>query len=113
VSNPRIEEAYAAIADPTRRRILHVLKNHGPTSSGAIAGQLPDLARPGVSRHLGILARAGFLRSEVQAQRRIYRLHRDGFERLALEWIGFLEADWAQGLSDLKRQVESSEGLLD
>jgi DNA-binding transcriptional ArsR family regulator len=113
VSADLTEAAYAAIADPTRRRIVRLLKREGPLASSAVASAIPELARPGISRHLGILMRAELVRVDPRAQKRIYQLRRDGFERLALEWMGFLEEGWQQSLRDLKHRSEAAEGTLD
>lgn len=112
MTNDMAEAAYAAIADPTRRRILRILKANGPMASSDVAKEIPELARPGVSRHLRILARAELVRPETQAQKRIYHLRRDGFERLAREWLHFLEDDWRDRIAQLKQKSELSEGKL-
>ena len=65
-------ELHAALADPTRRRILELLRDDEVS-----AGQLADefvVSRPAVSRHLRVLREAGLVRSRVDGQRRLYAL---------------------------------------
>jgi DNA-binding transcriptional ArsR family regulator len=64
----------AALADPVRREIVELLAD-GEVGAGEIAGRFP-VTRPAVSRHLRVLREAGLVSSEIQAQRRVYRLER-------------------------------------
>ena len=43
-------DAYVAIADPTRRRILDLLRDRGDLAAGDIAGLFAKASRPGISR---------------------------------------------------------------
>jgi DNA-binding transcriptional ArsR family regulator len=82
----------AALADPTRRRIVEMLA-HGPQSSGEIAGQF-DISAPAISQHLKALRAARLVRVRAQAQRRIYELHKEGVDELA-QWVDELRRFWA------------------
>jgi len=48
-----------ALADPSRRTVLEILRDH-PATAGELADALP-IARPGVSRHLRVLREAGLV----------------------------------------------------
>lgn len=65
-------EALAALADPTRRRIVELLAD-GDRDAGEIASFF-DVSRPAVSRHLRVLREHGLVRSRGVAQRRVYTL---------------------------------------
>lgn len=67
-----LPDAYRALADPTRRRILKLLRD-GELPAGAIADQF-DISWPSVSRHLGILARAGLVETTRRGQQLVYAL---------------------------------------
>jgi DNA-binding transcriptional ArsR family regulator len=67
-----IQDVYRALSDPTRRRILKLLQD-GPLPAGEIAAEFP-IAWPSVSRHLGVLASAGLVRSERNGQQLVYEL---------------------------------------
>jgi DNA-binding transcriptional ArsR family regulator len=67
----------AALADPVRREIVEVLAG----GAGEIAARFP-VTRPAVSRHLRVLREAGLVSSEIQAQRRVYRLERAALAEL-------------------------------
>ncbi len=61
-----------ALADPTRRAILRLLRD-GPRPAGAIAGAF-SVSRPAVSRHLRVLREAGLVVDAPQGRQRVYRL---------------------------------------
>src|ERR1700730_13934687 len=62
----------AALADPTRRRIVEMLAE-GRLRAGDIAKRF-DMSPPAVSQHLSTLKRAHLVLARVEAQRRIYEL---------------------------------------
>lgn len=70
------EEALEAIADPTRRRVLELIRPEG-TAVGEIASQLP-VSQPAVSQHLTVLRRAGLVQVEPVGRRRLYRVNPAG-----------------------------------
>jgi DNA-binding transcriptional ArsR family regulator len=65
-------DAYKALADPTRRQILKLLRE-GDLAAGAIAEQF-EISWPSVSRHLAVLASAGLVTATRQGQQLIYSL---------------------------------------
>lgn len=83
--------SFAALADPTRRRIVECLAR-GPMASGEIARQF-EITPPAISQHLKALRAAKLVRVRAQAQRRIYELDREGIDELET-WIGELKAFW-------------------
>jgi ArsR family transcriptional regulator, repressor of sdpIR and other operons len=65
-------DGYRALADPTRRQILRLLRD-GDLPAGAIADQF-EMSWPSVSRHLGVLASAGLVEATRRGQQLIYSL---------------------------------------
>lgn len=65
-------DAYKALADPTRRQILKLLRDDD-LAAGVIAEQF-DMSWPSVSRHLGVLTSAGLVEGRRQGQQLIYSL---------------------------------------
>jgi ArsR family transcriptional regulator len=81
-------DAFRALADPTRREILHLLRD-GPKSSGEIADHFPS-AWATISRHLGALRDAGLILSERNGQQIVYELNTTVFQDLVehlLDWV--------------------------
>lgn len=63
---------FKALSDPTRRRVLELLKAR-PMSAGELAGQF-DITKPTLSAHLSVLREAGLVTSEKQGKSVIYQL---------------------------------------
>jgi ArsR family transcriptional regulator len=81
-------DAFRALADPTRREILRLLRD-GPKSSGDIAEHFPT-AWATISRHLGALRDAGLILSERNGQQVMYELNTTVFQDLVehlLDWV--------------------------
>ncbi len=80
---------FKALADPTRRRILELLKA-GPKSSGEIADAFPS-SWPTISRHLAVLRDAGLILAERNGQYIRYEFDTTVVQDLVrhlLEWAG-------------------------
>jgi DNA-binding transcriptional ArsR family regulator len=85
-----LDHTLHAIADPTRRRILHALKQPGPANPagkiGLCAGDIEErvnLSQPTISHHMAILTRAGLVDAVKQGQWRWYRRNEKALRRLA------------------------------
>ena len=93
---------FAALADPTRRRLLELLAS-GERSAGELAAEF-DISRPGVSRHLRVLRDAGMVHAEVAGQQRIYHLEPGPLAELD-DWLARYRAFWAQRLDALETEL--------
>lgn len=94
------EQTFAALADPTRRRVFEKLSS-GPKSVGAIARGLP-VSRPAVSQHLRVLKDAGLVSDGPAGTRRIYRMNPQGLDQLR----AYLDHFWNQSLAAFKAAAE-------
>lgn len=74
------EDAFVVLADPSRRRLVEVLRAGEQPVGALVAGS--GIAQSGVSRHLRILERAGFVRVRPDGQRRLYALRPEPFHAL-------------------------------
>src|SRR3954452_4218278 len=99
-----MDEALRAVADPTRRAILRLVRDD-ELAAGAIAEQFPAISRPAVSPHLRVLADAGLVEVRPDGNRRLYRLRRDGLRDAA----AFVEEMWSDRLARLKHAAEREE----
>lgn len=86
--------SFAALADPTRRAILGLLKR-GPSTVGDLAGHL-TVSRPAVSQHLKVLKNARLVHEERQGTRHYFGLDPAGFaiarDQVDAMWQDALEA---------------------
>ena len=94
-------DAFAALADPTRRRVLERLRS-GPKSVGAIARGMP-VSRPAVSQHLKTLKEAGLVSDRPDGTRRVYFIDPHGLGALR-KW---LDQFWDEALAAFQAEVES------
>lgn len=95
-------DSLAALADPTRRRIVEALAA-GALSSGDIASRFP-ISAPAISQHLKTLRAARLVRVRVDAQRRIYELDPDGVDEAAA-WLMTIRRQWATRLDTLEQNI--------
>lgn len=77
-------DAFKALADPSRRRILELLSG-GEMTAGDIAANF-DMAKPSVSHHLNILKAAGLVSDERRGQNIVYCLNLTVFQEL-VKWF--------------------------
>ena len=94
---------FHALADPTRREILDLLRTAERTA-GDVAGQFP-VSRPAISRHLRVLREAGLVVQRKEAQARVYSLAPEALREVD-EWLAHYRVFWSARLHDLKRYVE-------
>lgn len=101
-----LDSTLAALADPTRRRVIDLLRER-PRRAGALAAAL-RMSAPAVSRHLRVL-RAGKLIEESHpdndARQRIYRLLPEPFDDLQ-NWLGQIQEFWTGQFDALKAYAE-------
>jgi DNA-binding transcriptional ArsR family regulator len=99
-----MDDALRAIADPTRRAILQLVKEH-EVAAGEIARHFPRISRPAVSQHLRVLSDAGLVDVRPEGNRRLYRWRPEGLR----DATSFLEAMWSDQLTRLKCLAEREE----
>lgn len=80
-----MDKSYKALADPTRRRILSLLRDRDRTA-GEIAAEFP-IAWASVSHHLGTLKEAGLVLAEREGQHIRYSLNTTVFQELVQQLI--------------------------
>jgi DNA-binding transcriptional ArsR family regulator len=99
------EAVFRAIADPTRRKILGLLRGRRHTV-GELALNFRT-SRPAISKHLRLLRSAGLVVTHQQGTARICELNATPL-RAVNDWLRDYEAFWAASLRELRRYVEKS-----
>ena len=97
-----MDRAFAALSDPTRRAILARLAQ-GEATVGELAAPF-RLSQPAVSKHLGVLERAGLIEQGRDAQRRPRRLRPDAIKAVA-EWAEPFRVLWERRFDNLERHL--------
>jgi DNA-binding transcriptional ArsR family regulator len=101
-------EVLAAMADPTRRRLLEELATRGEATATALAGGLP-ISRQAVVKHLGVLSRAGLVSARRRGREVRYLAYPDSVAATA-RWMAGLAADWDRRLASIKTIAEAVPG---
>ncbi len=100
---------FDALADPTRRQILDLLRER-PRMVGELVEQL-GVSQPGVSKHLRVLREAGLVVVRKDAQRRWYELQTEPLQELDA-WLDSYRHLWEarlDRLDDYLRELHGSE----
>ena len=93
-------DAFTALADPTRRKIVETLAVR-ETAFGELADRF-DMSRPAVSQHLRALREAGMVSVRADAQRRIYSLNDASLDEIEA-WLGRVRTFWNERLDTLEQ----------
>jgi DNA-binding transcriptional ArsR family regulator len=97
------ESAFQALADPTRRAVLDMLRK-GPRPAGQIAEAFP-VSRPAISKHLRQLRRAHLVREQRRGRHRYYQLNPAPLKAVD-SWLEHYRGFWQTNLANLKAFVE-------
>jgi len=106
MSTPNLDETLLALADPTRRRVVDLLRKK-PQRAGDLAAAL-DVSPPRLSRHLRILRKSGLIEDsgvDHDARVSLYRLKPEPFETLK-DWLQEVESFWTMELAAFKAHAE-------
>lgn len=95
-------QSLAAIADPTRRRIVELLAE-GERTAGQLVEAF-DLSAPAISQHLNVLREAGLVVTRAEGQSRIQSLNPAGFDELDA-WLEKTRSVWSSRLDALEREL--------
>jgi DNA-binding transcriptional ArsR family regulator len=106
VNSGRLDGLFAALADPTRRRMIERLAR-GPMSVGEMAAGFA-ISQPGISKHVKVLERSGLLKRDV-----VGRVHRCRIEPKAMEavseWLDEQRRFWNATLDRLETYLTATQ----
>jgi DNA-binding transcriptional ArsR family regulator len=105
--------AFAALADDTRREIVRLVARNGELTATQI-GENFAMSAPAISQHLKVLKEAKVLHMKKEAQKRIYNLDEAGMHEVE-EWLLEIRKLWQRRLDRLdvylqKMKKEKSNG---
>jgi len=95
--------AFAALADDTRREIVRLVAGSGELTSTEISRNF-RMSPPAISQHLKVLKEANVLRVKKEAQKRIYTLNDSGIHEME-EWLLEIRNLWDQRFDKLDRYL--------
>jgi len=98
------EAAFHALADPTRRAVLDLLRA-GTRPAGEIARAFP-VSRPAISKHLRILRQAHLVEERREGRHRLYHLNPEPLKAVDT-WLEHYRQFWSANLASLRSFVEA------
>jgi DNA-binding transcriptional ArsR family regulator len=98
---------FAALADPTRWRVLNLLAERGEGTATSLATELP-VSRVAVVKHLGVLDRAGLVEGRRLGREVRFVVRPDRLEGTARS-MAALASEWDARLASLKRLAETED----
>lgn len=101
------EQVFAALGDPTRRRLLITLAEASPQTATQLAQEF-GITRQGIAKHLDLLAEAGLVEAESVGREKRYQLTPEPLHDVT-DWIEAIGAKWEERLLRLKALVENDE----
>ena len=100
-------DVFQAIADPTRREIIHILA-HGSLNLNAVAGNF-SISRPAISRHMKILTECGLVVIHRQGRERFCEANLRPLADVA-QWVEKYRAFWTSKVDALEEFLDISAG---
>jgi len=108
---PKLDEAFGALSDPTRRKVVELL-GRGPHRASELAAATGQ-SRPGMSRHLRLLREAGLVREEADesdARASLYVLDQRAFEDVQT-FLDRVQTFWSDQLASFADHLEARAAL--
>jgi DNA-binding transcriptional ArsR family regulator len=99
-------DVFAALADPTRRRVLDLIGELAAgASASALAARLP-VTRQAVTQHLAVLEESGLVTRTRRGREVVYAIRPDELISAA-EWLSARAGLWRDRLAAVKAEAES------
>lgn len=95
-----IDPVFAALANPTRRELLRVLRDEGDQPVQSLADHFA-MQRPSISEHLKVLREVGLVSEQKQGRHRYYRLQGAPLQAIH-HWLASYERFWQDRLTNLE-----------
>jgi DNA-binding transcriptional ArsR family regulator len=106
MAEDHLSQAFAALADPTRRALLARLSKGEANVSELAEPFLKDMSLPAVTKHLKVLEKAGLITKSRHAQWRPCKLNGDAFKDVA-EWMEMYRSFWEQSFDRLDAYLKT------
>jgi DNA-binding transcriptional ArsR family regulator len=103
LSEAEVGAVFAALADPTRRRVVRSLAREEEVTASGLAGELP-MTRQAVAKHLAALERAGLVAPRREGRETRYRLTPEPLHD-AVAWMADVGARWDRSLARLSERA--------
>lgn len=106
MTSPAEDRLWAAIGDPSRRRVLDLLVQRGEATASTLAGHVP-FTRQAVSKHLGVLEQAGLVHRRKVGRDVLYQVEPGRLDE-ATRALAAVANQWDRRLAAIKRLAEAA-----
>lgn len=100
------DAVWAAVGDPTRRRLLDALLALGEATATALSQELP-VTRQGVAKHLAVLRRVGLVEGRRDGREVLYAVRPERLDEVS-QAMASVAANWDQRLATIKHLAEAA-----
>ncbi|MDQ1648668.1 MAG: hypothetical protein QOG60_725 [Frankiaceae bacterium] len=101
-------DAFRALADPNRRRLLDLLREKDGRTLGELVAGL-DMARQSATQHLGVLEDANLVTVVWQGRQKLHYLNPVPLHEITERWIDQFAQPRLRALSQIRRDAEDSQ----
>src|SRR5262245_35262434 len=101
------DDAFKALADPSRRLLLDCLNERNGQTLGELCSVL-DMARQSVSKHLAVLEAANLVTTVRRGREKLHYLNAALINEIVERWITRYEQPRVNALADLKKALEGT-----
>jgi DNA-binding transcriptional ArsR family regulator len=102
----KLNQTFAALADPTRRAILAQLSKGEANVSDLAKPFLKEMSLPAITKHLKVLEKAGLITRSREAQWRPCKLNADSLKD-AVDWMEQYRAFWEESFDRLEAYLKT------
>ena len=101
----KLDPVWKALADPTRRAILDLLRDR-PRTTTEIVESFPHLTRFGVMKHLDVLREVQLVHTRESGRQRVNSLNVVPIRQIYKRWVGPFQELWSGQLLGIKEEAE-------
>jgi DNA-binding transcriptional ArsR family regulator len=101
-----LSQAFAALADPTRRAMLARLSEGEATVSDLAEPFLEDMSLPAITKHIKVLEKAGLVTKTREAQYRPCKINKKAFKNVA-DWMEQYRVYWEESFDRLEAYLKT------
>jgi DNA-binding transcriptional ArsR family regulator len=101
----KLDPVWKALADPTRRAVLDLLRDR-PLTTTEIVDAFPHLTRFGVMKHLDALREAGLVHTREEGRQRVNSLNVFPIRQIYERWVSPFQEVWSSQLLGIKELAE-------
>src|SRR4051794_37673210 len=100
-----LDAVWKALADPTRRAILDLLRRGSRTTTGIVEA-FPHLTRFGVMKHIDVLRDSGLIQTREEGRQRVNSLNAVPIRQIYERWVSPFQEQWSNQLLRIKDTAE-------